>query len=116
LRNVALTAPYGHCGAYPDLESVIRHHLDPGGSLVSYNAAATRMPNTNALTSDDAAVMQDQNLLGELASQSEIDRISLTDKEVSQIIDFLHCLTDPRSLNLLRDIPARVPSGLPISD
>ena len=41
LRNVALTAPYGHCGAYPDLESVIRHHLDPGGSLVSYNAAAT---------------------------------------------------------------------------
>ncbi|MEL6206267.1 MAG: cytochrome c peroxidase, partial [Pseudomonadota bacterium] len=29
LRNVALTAPYGHNGAYPTLEGMIRHHLDP---------------------------------------------------------------------------------------
>ena len=28
LRNVALTGPYGHNGAYPDLEG-IRHHLAP---------------------------------------------------------------------------------------
>lgn len=116
LRNIALTAPYGHCGAYPDLESVIRHHLNPSSALANYNATTTRMPSTNALTSHDAAIMRNRNLVNDLASQSEIRRISLTDKEVSQIIDFLHCLTDPRSLNLLRDIPARVPSGLPIFD
>ena len=29
LRNVALTAPYGHNGAYPTLEGIVRHHLDP---------------------------------------------------------------------------------------
>ena len=39
LRNVALTAPYFHSGAYETLEDVIRHHLNPGGSLLSYNAA-----------------------------------------------------------------------------
>lgn len=116
LRNIALTAPYGHCGAYPDLESVIRHHLNPASELASYNATTTRMPNTNALTHEDAAVMQNRSLVSDLASRSEISRIPLTDKEVSQIIDFLHCLTDPRSLNLLRDIPPRVPSGLPIFD
>ena len=26
LRNIALTAPYGHNGAYPTLEGIIRHH------------------------------------------------------------------------------------------
>ena len=29
LRNVGLTAPYGHAGAYNSLEAVVRHHLDP---------------------------------------------------------------------------------------
>ena len=29
LRNIALTAPYGHNGAYPTLEGIVRHHLDP---------------------------------------------------------------------------------------
>ena len=29
LRNVALTAPYGHNGAYPSLADIIRHHSDP---------------------------------------------------------------------------------------
>ncbi len=33
LRNVAQTAPYGHAGAYPDLESVIRFHLRGGNDL-----------------------------------------------------------------------------------
>ena len=29
LRNVSLTAPYGHNGAYPTLKSIIKHHLNP---------------------------------------------------------------------------------------
>ncbi len=29
LRNVALTAPYGHNGAYPTLTAMVRHHLNP---------------------------------------------------------------------------------------
>ncbi len=29
LRNVALTAPYGHNGAFPTLESMIQHHSNP---------------------------------------------------------------------------------------
>lgn len=33
LRNVALTAPYGHAGAYNTLEAVVRHHLDPRSAL-----------------------------------------------------------------------------------
>jgi cytochrome c peroxidase len=29
LRNVTLSAPYGHNGAYTDLVSMVHHHLDP---------------------------------------------------------------------------------------
>jgi cytochrome c peroxidase len=29
LRNVKLSAPYGHNGAYPDLKGIIKHHLNP---------------------------------------------------------------------------------------
>ena len=29
LRNIKLSAPYGHNGAYPDLKGIIKHHLNP---------------------------------------------------------------------------------------
>jgi hypothetical protein len=32
------------------------------------------------------------------------------------LVSFLHALTDPSSLNTLSQIPARVPSGLPVGD
>ena len=40
LRNVALTAPYGHTGAFDTLEAVVRHHLDPVSSLYKYGRVA----------------------------------------------------------------------------
>ena len=116
LRNVALTAPYGHCGAYPDLKSVIRHHLRPANAVANFNPSRTRMPNTNSLTGGDIALMRNSSEVQTLARSSEIGAISLSDKEVDLIIEFLHCLTDPKALNMLDDIPARVPSGLPVYD
>ncbi len=44
LRNVELTGPYGHDGAYARLEDVVRHHLDPVGSLERYVADADALP------------------------------------------------------------------------
>ena len=116
LRNVALTAPYGHCGAYPDLKSVIRHHMRPATAVANFDPTTTRMPNTATLTGRDVAVMQNSAEVRNLANRSEIAAISLTDEEVEKVIAFLHCLTDPRSLNLLHEIPMRVPSGLSVYD
>jgi cytochrome c peroxidase len=39
LRNVALTAPYGHDGAFDTLEAVVRHHLNPVESLLDYDTS-----------------------------------------------------------------------------
>ena len=47
LRNVALTAPYGHSGAYNSLRAIVEHHLDPVSALYAYNEnrqAGTSLP------------------------------------------------------------------------
>ena len=37
LRNVTLSAPYEHNGAYSDLEAMVRHHLDRFEGLGIYD-------------------------------------------------------------------------------
>ena len=38
LRNVALTAPFMHDGAFTSLRQVVEHYNDPARSLVTYRA------------------------------------------------------------------------------
>ena len=38
LRNVTISGPWMHNGSYYSLEAVIRHHMDPLGSLQNYSA------------------------------------------------------------------------------
>ncbi len=116
LRNVALTAPYGHAGAYDDLRTVIRHHLNPAAALARFDPKPIRMPNTFTMTAPDAAVMNDSSALRGLVERVEILPVSLTEDEIDSVVAFLHCLTDPDSLNLRHRIPPRVPSGLPVYD
>jgi cytochrome c peroxidase len=44
LRNVELTAPYGHSGAYQTLEEVVAHHANPVAALQSFNAEDAALP------------------------------------------------------------------------
>ena len=44
LRNVELTAPYGHNGAYSTLEGVVRHHLNPHYALDSWHRQMANLP------------------------------------------------------------------------
>ena len=39
LRNVELTGPYMHAGAYATLEDAIRHHVRPAESLKEYGGS-----------------------------------------------------------------------------
>ena len=59
LRNVALTGPYGHNGAYATLEGIIRHHLDPLGSLVNWDPAQVLLPKAAGLAGSDRVVLED---------------------------------------------------------
>ncbi len=44
LRNVALTGPWGHNGAYATLEGIVRHHLDPLTALEAWKPDMVRLP------------------------------------------------------------------------
>lgn len=111
LRNVTHTAPYGHAGAYATLDGVVRHHLDPVGSLRAYDPSQAVMPGFEA---EDLRILGDATELEAIAAANVLAPVALSDAEVSDIIAFLGALTDPQSLAGALGVPVSVPSGLPI--
>jgi cytochrome c peroxidase len=94
LRNVTLTAPYMHNGSLATLDDVLRF----------YNNSRSENPNVS-----NAARGREGN------GQARLDRRFLRVRnmsytEMQDIIAFLQALTDH---GFDRNIPARVPSGLP---
>ena len=82
LRNVALTAPYMHNGAFNTLDEVIDFYADGGGIMQGF-------------TNIDPFVRG----------------FELSDQEVADLVAFLFALTDETGMP---DVPAAVPSGLPV--
>ena len=116
LRNVALTAPYGHAGAYDALDAVVRHHLDPVTSLYEYDITQVVLPSRPDLDERDGLAAASESTRTAMAAANELASTSLRESEVGAIVAFLHALTDPAMLDLRRDVPASVPSGLPLAD
>jgi len=116
LRNVAITGPWGHDGAYNTLDSMVRHHLDPENRLNAYDATQVVLPSRADLDAIDLEVHNDELSRADLASAIEIEPVALSDEEVKLLTDFLHALTDPSSLDMRTTAPTRVPSGLPLAD
>lgn len=116
LRNVAITGPWGHDGAYNSLEGIVRHHIDAVNSLNNYDPTQAVLPSRTDLDAQDFEIHNDINSRSALANSIEIGPIQLTEEELAYLIEFLHALTDPASLDLRSTVPTRVPSGLPIAD
>lgn len=116
LRNVAVTGPWGHDGAYDTLEAVVQHHLYPQQSLDNYNITQARMPSRTDLDDIDTIMLNDDASRAALSAAIEIQPVNLTNKQTKYLIDFLHALTDPQSLDMRSTVPRRVPSGLPLAD
>ena len=91
LRNVAHTAPYFHNGAYASLEAVIAHHLDPTGSLRVYNGRYLP-PHLQASLQNETITQQ--NILATLSPYLPTNQ-SLSQREMAQLVAFLHSLSKP---------------------
>jgi len=119
LRNVALTAPYGHSGAYDTLRAVVEHHRDAVSSLYAYNDNRQAiLPTHPTLDAENYMAMDDPAIVDFIAYQNELDPFTYSKKDIDRIIDFLHALTDPNTIDLRSDQDAYngVPSGLPLDD
>lgn len=112
LRNITQTGPYGHNGAYTSLEAMVRHHLDPVGSLRAYVEANTTYSDGEFDT--DFKLMVNELDVIEIAAANELSPIDLTDQEVSEILSFLESLTDYDAIKGRLGVPESVPSGLPV--
>lgn len=111
LRNVALTGPWLHNGAYDSLEAVIEHHLNPAESLRVYDGRALP-PDLRPTLQNQPVTLED--ILQTLSPQ--LPTAELSPQEVQQLLAFLQSLTDPAATDLNHLIPAQVPSGLPVEN
>ncbi|MBY5935250.1 methylamine utilization protein MauG [Tateyamaria omphalii] len=114
LRNVALTAPYGHNGAYPTLEGIVRHHLNPLQSLDNWTRETAALPDVPWLAAIDFMVWQDSREMARQRAAVQLQPIALSDTEVDDIIAFLHALTGETANTDRLGVPTSVPSGLPV--
>ena len=114
LRNVALTAPYGHNGSYTTLDGIIRHHLDPINSLENWDSSQVILPEAKWLEDIDFVVLEDRLERERLKSRLDIEPIDLTEEEISELVSFMHALTGTESIWGKLGRPDKVPSGLPV--
>ena len=114
LRNVALTGPYGHNGAYASLENMVRHHLNPLQMQDQWQPEMAQLPKAEWLQAIDFVVMSDKREMARQRSHLDITPIDLDDREIDDLVAFLHSLTGASALSLPLGIPDTVPSGLPV--
>jgi len=125
LLNVAMTAPYGHAGAYQTLNEVVAHYRDPRQAIDRLFAAQNGQAFSNGtapfcqLTQVAALMAKNnqscvdlypnayQNSIAaiehlEKARNDEVDARfplrggpNLSDAQVARVVAFLHALTDP---------------------
>lgn len=108
LRNVELTGPYMHNGAYTTLEAAVRHQLNPVQELENYDPTQLEPEFRGAVHSDkDVIKMVKKTMPEDLKYPAHY-----TDEEVADLVAFLKSLTSPSARNLDHTIPESVPSGL----
>jgi cytochrome c peroxidase len=109
LRNVTVNGPYFHDGAYMELESAVRHHLDVISALAAYDVAQLR----DDLEVEYADAARTAMVVDYLDPRVATPR-PLAEDDIADLLAFLGTLTDPRLDEVAVDIPDTVPSGLPI--
>jgi len=112
LRNVSLTAPYGHNGAYASLEGIVRHHLDPAASLAAWRPELVDLPKAPWLSASDFLALDDAIEQARLAAKFDLAPNRLSDAEVAALVAFLESLTGVNSVSGRLGKPESVPSGL----
>lgn len=112
LRNVALTAPYGHAGAYAGLPAFLRAHAAPATALSLYDRSQARLPDLPGGV--DWTTLDDPAERDAMAAAVEAPPVSLSEADFDALYAFLLALTGDSAMAGRLGIPATVPSGLPV--
>jgi cytochrome c peroxidase len=106
LRNVELTGPYGHDGAFPDLRSFVDHYSESDIKLKNFSPAGLEPLLQPTLLRNAEAILATRDTL--------LNGVVFPAQTIDEVTAFMLALTDPAARDLSRVVPARVPSGLPV--
>jgi cytochrome c peroxidase len=95
---------------------MVRHHLDPINSLENYDTTQALLPDTSRWGDRDFVEHNNLENRAEMIGNNQLAPVQLSERQITDLILFLHALTDPAALDLRHTIPATVPSGLPVWD
>jgi cytochrome c peroxidase len=107
LRNVMLTAPYGHDGAIMTVRDFIAHYSQSDLKLQAFDPSTLEPLLRGTVVANTADI---------LATRDTIIRgVVLTDSLVTELTNFMTALTDD-PVRYGSVVPRRVPSGLPVDN
>ena len=114
LRNVELTSPYGHNGAYRTLDAMIKHHVDPVQSANNWSTEMPVLAEAEWLAAIDFVIQQDKLEIQRQRAQIDVQLPELNQQEIDDLVAFLRALTGAQAAAESSVIPDVVPSGLPV--
>jgi len=106
LRNVDLTAPYGHDGAIVSLRDFVAHYSESDLKLFGYSPLQLEPDLRGSVQPTAAAILANRDPL--------LAGVVIPDDLVDQLMDYMHALTDNAARDLSKSVPVRVPSKLSI--
>ncbi|HJR15825.1 MAG TPA: cytochrome c peroxidase, partial [Gemmatimonadales bacterium] len=106
LRNVELTAPYGHNGAFFDLRDFVAHYSESDVKLIEFDITRLEVLLQATVLPTFADILATRDPL--------LDGVVFSDQVIGEVTEFMKALTDPAARNLQGVVPGRVPSGLSI--
>jgi cytochrome c peroxidase len=109
LRNVALTAPYGHSGAHRDLTAFLRAHTS---GAQTYDRAQALLPDLPG--AEDWRILDDPEAYGAIMAAYEGPQVTLRAEDITAIQAFLDTLTGASAIDGRLGVPNSVPSGLAV--
>ena len=107
LRNVELTAPYGHDGAMASLRGFIEHYSESHLKLLAFDPRNLEPALRPTLLDNATAILAQRDPL--------LEGVVLPDELVDKLVDYMSALTDDAARNLSQIVPARVPSKLTVA-
>lgn len=106
LRNVELTAPYGHDGSIASLRDFIAHYSDSHIKLTEFNALTLEPALQSMFVPNASAILANRDPL--------LEGVVFGDDIVDKLMAYMSALTDPAAIDLSRLTPPRVPSKLKV--
>lgn len=106
LRNVELTAPYGHDGAFTDLRAFVDHYSQSDVKLKTFSVSQLEADLQGTVLTDFDAILATRDTL--------LNGVLFQPQTIDEVTEFMKALTDPAAKDLGYLLPARVPSGLPV--